>query len=126
VRTIFFLPLAPPPPPTRELAPILEHKADYSVSWPFTGGRTPLTGDQLVAKPIPTHSEHSCPGQDSNPKSRLPSYRRQLGYSDRRENNRRLNNTLRGQNEDIFSIILVGHVVAVVLRRAYMVLRRSH
>jgi hypothetical protein len=40
---------------TRELAPILEHRADYSVSSSFTGGRTPCTGDQLVARPLPKH-----------------------------------------------------------------------
>jgi hypothetical protein len=49
---LFFLPLAPL---TRELAPILEHRADYSVSWSFTGGRTPWSGDQLVARLLPKH-----------------------------------------------------------------------
>jgi hypothetical protein len=33
----------------------LEHRADYSVSWSFTGGRFPWTGDQLVARPLPKH-----------------------------------------------------------------------
>jgi hypothetical protein len=41
----FFLPLAP----------TLEHMADFSVSWSFTKGRTPWTGDQLVARPLPVH-----------------------------------------------------------------------
>jgi hypothetical protein len=36
-------------------APIWEHRADFSVSWSFTYGRTPWTGDQLVARPLPTH-----------------------------------------------------------------------
>jgi hypothetical protein len=69
-------------PLTRELAPILEHRADYSVSWSFTGGRTPWTGDQLVPRPLPkhrktrTHIKHPCPRRDSNPKSRPPSDRR--------------------------------------------------
>jgi hypothetical protein len=40
-------------PLTRELAPILEHRVDCPVSWSFTGGRTPCTGDQLVARPLP-------------------------------------------------------------------------
>jgi hypothetical protein len=38
-----------------ELAPTLEHRADFSVSWSFTDGRTPWTGDQLVARPLPKH-----------------------------------------------------------------------
>jgi hypothetical protein len=37
------------------LAPTLEHRADFSVSWSFTDDRTPWTGDQLVARPLPTH-----------------------------------------------------------------------
>jgi hypothetical protein len=36
-------------------APTLEHKADFSVSWSFTDCRTPWTGDQLVARPLPKH-----------------------------------------------------------------------
>jgi hypothetical protein len=40
---------------TRELAPILEHRADFSVSWSLIGGRTPWTGKQLVARPLPKH-----------------------------------------------------------------------
>jgi hypothetical protein len=32
------------------LLPLLEHRADFSVSWSFTDGRTPWTGDQLVTK----------------------------------------------------------------------------
>jgi hypothetical protein len=51
--SVIFLPSCPL---TRELAPILEHRADYSVSWSFTGGRTSWTGDQLVARPLPKHS----------------------------------------------------------------------
>jgi hypothetical protein len=45
----FFLPLA------LLLAPILKHRDDYSVSWSFTGGRTPWTVDQLVAKALSRH-----------------------------------------------------------------------
>jgi hypothetical protein len=37
---------SPSRPLTRELAPILENRADCSVSWTFTGGRTPWTGDK--------------------------------------------------------------------------------
>jgi hypothetical protein len=37
------------------LLPPLEHRADFSVFWSFTDGRTLLTGDQLVAKPLPKH-----------------------------------------------------------------------
>jgi hypothetical protein len=37
------------------LAPTLEHRADFLVSWSFTDGRTPWTGDQLVAWPLPKH-----------------------------------------------------------------------
>jgi hypothetical protein len=33
----------------------LEHMADFSVSWSFTDGGTPWTGDQLVAKSLPKH-----------------------------------------------------------------------
>jgi hypothetical protein len=35
------------------LLPLLEHRADFSVSWSFTDGRTPWTGDQLIARPLP-------------------------------------------------------------------------
>jgi hypothetical protein len=38
------------------LAPTLEHRADFSVSLiVFTDGRTPWTGDQLVARSLPKH-----------------------------------------------------------------------
>jgi hypothetical protein len=43
---IYFLLL----PYSGELAPILERRALCSVSWSFTGGRTPRTGDQFVAR----------------------------------------------------------------------------
>jgi hypothetical protein len=36
-------------------APTLEHRANFSVSWLFTDGRTPWTGDQLVARSLPKH-----------------------------------------------------------------------
>jgi hypothetical protein len=38
-----------------ELAPTLEHRADFSVSQSFTDARTPWTGDHLVARPLPKH-----------------------------------------------------------------------
>jgi hypothetical protein len=71
-------------PFTRKLAPILDHRADYWVSWYLTDGRTPWTGDQLVARPLPvhkhrktrTHIKHPCTRRDSNPQSRPPSDRR--------------------------------------------------
>jgi hypothetical protein len=59
----------------------------------FTDGGTPWTGDQLVVRPLPytqdntntekrththTHTKHPCPELDSNPRSRLPSERRQF------------------------------------------------
>jgi hypothetical protein len=50
----------------------------------FTDGRTPWTGDQFVAKPLPkhrtthTHTKHPCLVWDSNPRSRLQSERRQF------------------------------------------------
>jgi hypothetical protein len=38
------------------LAPTVGHGADFSVPLvPFTHGRTPWTGDQLVARPLPKH-----------------------------------------------------------------------
>jgi hypothetical protein len=61
----------------------LEHRADFSVSWSFTDGRTPWTSDQLVARPLPkhrktcTHIKHPCPEWDSNPRSWPPSEQRQ-------------------------------------------------
>jgi hypothetical protein len=70
--------------PTLKLAPTLEHRADFSVSWSFTDVRTPWTGDQLVARPLPkhrkthTHFKYPCPEWDSNPRFRLPSDRRQF------------------------------------------------
>jgi hypothetical protein len=69
--------------PIWELAPTLEHRADLSVSWTFTGGRTPWTGDQVVGRPLSkhrkthTHIKQPCPEWDSNPRSRPPSERRQ-------------------------------------------------
>jgi hypothetical protein len=44
-KTFFFL-FAP----IWELAPLLEHRADFSVSCSFKDGRTSWTGDQLVAR----------------------------------------------------------------------------
>jgi hypothetical protein len=41
--------------PFGSLLPLLEHRANFSVSWSFTDGRTPWTGDQLVARPLPKH-----------------------------------------------------------------------
>jgi hypothetical protein len=57
----------------------------------FTDGKTPWAGDQLVTRPLPVHrhrkthasththinTKHPCPEWDSNPRSRLPSERRQ-------------------------------------------------
>jgi hypothetical protein len=55
----------------------------------FTDGRTPRTGDQLVARPLylntgqhkhrktHTHIKHPCPEWESNLRSRPPSERRQ-------------------------------------------------
>jgi hypothetical protein len=42
-------------PPLGGLLKLLEHNADFSVSWSFKDGRTPWTGDQLVARPLPRH-----------------------------------------------------------------------
>jgi hypothetical protein len=36
-------------------APTLENRADFSVSWSFTGGRTPWTCDQLISRRLPNH-----------------------------------------------------------------------
>jgi hypothetical protein len=72
-------------------APILEHRADFSLSCSFTDCRTPWTDDQLVARSLPkhrttqtqkkkhthTHIKHPCPEWDSNLWFRPPSERRQ-------------------------------------------------
>jgi hypothetical protein len=42
-------------PPLGSLLQLLEHRADFSVFWLFTDGRTPWTGDQLVARSVPKH-----------------------------------------------------------------------
>jgi hypothetical protein len=54
----------------------------------YTDGRTPWTGDQPVARPLPTHRttqtqnkrthKHPCLERDSNPRSQLPCERRQF------------------------------------------------
>jgi hypothetical protein len=48
----------------------------------FTDGRTPWTGDQLVARPLPTHRtnahRHSCLEWDSKPRSQCSSGRRRF------------------------------------------------
>jgi hypothetical protein len=81
VSGIFF---SSPLLPFGSLLHFLEHRADFSVSWLFTDGRTPWTGDQLVARPLPkqrkthTHIKHPFPDWDSNPRSRPPSERRQF------------------------------------------------
>jgi hypothetical protein len=62
--------------------PLLEHRVDFSVSWSFTDGRTPWTGEQLVARPLHkhrttqpqkkrthTHIKHPCREWDSNPRT---------------------------------------------------------
>jgi hypothetical protein len=71
------------------LAPTLEHRADFSVSISFTDGRTPWTGDQFVARPLPKHRTtqrqknahtpniHALSGIRTHDPSRLPSERRQ-------------------------------------------------
>jgi hypothetical protein len=103
---IFFFPLALQPqfgpwPTSMKLSVSLR----FSRSSTFGG--TPWAGDQLVARPLHVHKhrktrartrthththtniKHTCPEWDSNPRSRLPSERRQcmpfrpLGYRDR-------------------------------------------
>jgi hypothetical protein len=86
--------------PIWELAPLLEHRADFSVSWSFTDGRTPWTGDQLVARPLPKYrttqtQKNAHTHQTSMPwvgfEPTIPGLRasedsiclRQLGYRDR-------------------------------------------
>jgi hypothetical protein len=49
----------------------------------YTVGRTPLTGDQPVARPLPTHRtinehKHPCLEWDSNPRSQCSRGRRQF------------------------------------------------
>jgi hypothetical protein len=56
----------------------------------FTNGRTPWTNDKLVARPLPkhkttqtqnqtyTHTKHTCLAWDSNPRSLLPSERKEF------------------------------------------------
>jgi hypothetical protein len=48
--SLFFLLL-----PLWRLLPLLVSRADFSVSWLFTDGRAPWTGDQLGARPLPKH-----------------------------------------------------------------------
>jgi hypothetical protein len=74
-------------PFTWELALILEHRADYSVSWfsqavgllgrviSSSQGLYLNTGQHKHRK-TRTHIKHPCPGRDSNPQSRPPSDRR--------------------------------------------------
>jgi hypothetical protein len=84
LSVVYLLPLAP----TWGLAPILEHRADFSVSWSFTEGRTPWTSDsssqglylhtgQHKHRKKHTYIKQSCPEWDSKPRSRPPSERRQ-------------------------------------------------
>jgi hypothetical protein len=66
----------------------LEHRADFSDSFIiFKDGRTPWTGDQLVARPLPKHrttqTKHPCLVWDSKPRSRLPGELRQYMPLDR-------------------------------------------
>jgi hypothetical protein len=68
---------------------IREHSFHFSFMIFSTVGRTPWTGDQPVARPLPTHrttqtqnkhthSKYPCPRWDSNPRSQRPSKRRQF------------------------------------------------
>jgi hypothetical protein len=67
------------------LQPFCWTLAAFSVSWSFTDGKTPWTGDQPVARPLPTQrttqtqnkrTQTSMP--DSNPRSQCSSGRRQF------------------------------------------------
>jgi hypothetical protein len=85
--------------PFGSFLPLLEHKADFSVSWSFTDCRTPWTGDQLVARPLPKHRATQTQKNAHTPKihalngirihdpglqaSEDSSCLRPLGYSDR-------------------------------------------
>jgi hypothetical protein len=72
---------------TWDLLPHLEHRAEFPQFLDQGVCRTPWTGDQLVARPLPVHklrethtytnTKCACPEWDSNPWSRLPSERRQ-------------------------------------------------
>jgi hypothetical protein len=65
-----------------ELRGIREHSLHFSFFNFWTVGRTPWTGDQPVAGQhkhrINTHIKHTCPRQDSNPRSQRPGERRQF------------------------------------------------
>jgi hypothetical protein len=71
----------------RELAPILEHRTDYTVPWAFTAagllGRAISSSQGLYLntgqhehRKTRTHIQHPCQGRHSNPQSRPPSDRR--------------------------------------------------
>jgi hypothetical protein len=89
-------------PLTRELAPVLEHRADYSISLIFSQAvgllRRAISSSQGLYlntaqhkhRKMRTHIKHPCPRRNSNPQSRPPRDRRlfmplrPLGYHGRR------------------------------------------
>jgi hypothetical protein len=85
---VFFSSSCPPPHPTRELAPMLEHRADYSVSLIFPWavgllGRVISSSQGLFLntghhkhRKMRTHIKHLCPRRNLNPQSWPPSDRR--------------------------------------------------
>jgi hypothetical protein len=62
--------------------PLLSLGRFFSILILYKVGRTPWTGDQPVARPLPTHRttahRHPCLEWDSNPRSQRSSERRQL------------------------------------------------
>jgi hypothetical protein len=54
------------------LLPTWEHWADFSVSWSFTDGRTPWTGDQLVARPLPKQRTTQTPKNEHTHQTSMP------------------------------------------------------
>jgi hypothetical protein len=67
------------------LLPLLEHRADFSVSWSFTDSDQLISSSQSLYlnigqhkhKKTHKHIKRPCPEWDSNPKSLPPSERRQ-------------------------------------------------
>jgi hypothetical protein len=95
----------------------------FSVSWSFyTVGRTPWTGDQPVARPLPTHrttqTQNICTGIEASSGIRThdPSVRvgedgscpRQRGHCDRLENHIQYISTLRENNYEICNVTAGG------------------
>jgi hypothetical protein len=110
----YFFPLSP----SLELAPTLKHRADLSVSWSFTDGRTPWMGDQLVARPLSKHRKRQTQKNAHTHQTSMPWMGSEptIPASERAKTEHALDcsATVTGKQEKIFYIKFVNYFIYVL------------